>query len=118
MKKFLLFVFLSFLFLAGCSLYKQIPVYQRSYYGSENKEEAINDVYWWLDAYNAEPIPLEDWITYQQYVEDGYEIERIFQKNYSKDTEIIIVYTTCMCDSLSYHILVKMRTKNKALRMQ
>lgn len=113
MKRFL--IFLSLLFLTSCGIYKKIPVYQKSYYGEEEKATAINDVYWWLDAYNFDSIPFEDWLTFQEYVEGGYMIERVFQKKWDEKTEFVINFTTCVCDSLSYHIYVLERTKDRRL---
>jgi type III secretory pathway component EscR len=116
MKK--IFILLSLFLLTSCGLYKKIPVYEKSYYGYEQKELAINDAYWWADAYNAGAVPMEDWLTYQSYVKEGYQIERVFQKVWDDKTELTIIYTTCICDSISYHLLVQYRTKNKSLWIQ
>ena len=114
MRKF--FIFLSLLFLMSCGIYKKTVVYQKSYFGEDAKITATNDVYWWMDAYNKEPIPFEDWLTYQEHVEDGYMIERVYQSIWDDKTEIVINFTTCVCDSLSYHIMVLQRTKDKRFR--
>ena len=104
--------------MVGCSLYKNVPVYQKSYYGPDKEKEALNDVYWWMDAYRYDPVPLEDWLQFQDYVEDGYKIERVFQRKWNDETEIIMIHTTCICDSTSYHVLIKYRTKDKSLWIQ
>lgn len=108
MKKFLLF--LSLLFLSGCILYQKLPIYENSY---TSREAAINDAYWWLDGYKADSIPLDDWLKYQSYTEDGYLVERVFHKTWDEKTEIVITLTTCVCDSTTYHLLVLMRTWDK-----
>lgn len=74
---------------------------------------AIEDIYWWMDGYKADSIPLEDWITYNSYTNDGYLIERVYHKKWDEKTEIVLTFTTCMCDSTTYHLSVVMRTKDK-----
>ena len=112
MKKF--FIFLSLLLLIGCSLYKKVPVYQKSY-TFEERVLAIEDAYWWVDAYNGDSVALNDWIVFQKYIDDGYMIEKVYQKKWDDKTEIIISLTTCICDSTTYHLSVIRRSKNRGL---
>jgi len=109
MKK-LIFIFLSLFFLTGCIIYQKIPVYEKSY---TSREEALVDAYWWLDGYKADSVPLEDWLKYQSYTDNGYLIERIFQQVWDEKTEMIVTLTTCICDSTTYHLLVLMRTRDR-----
>lgn len=114
MRKF--FIFLSlFLLLGACSIYKKVPVYQKSF-SFDQREEAIKEAYWWMDAYKADSIPMEDWFIYQNYLDDGYSIEKVFQKRWDEKTEIVISLTSCMCDSTTYHLLVLKRSKDKKVR--
>jgi hypothetical protein len=111
MKKFL--VFLSLLFLMGCSVYQKVPVYQKSYNTSQ-KEAALSDLYWWMDSYKADSVPLSDWLTYQSYMESGYFIERVYQRKWNDKTEVVINFTTFMGDSVTYNIFILQRTKDKS----
>lgn len=114
MKK--LFFFLSFLFLIGCAVYQKYPVYEKSYYGENAKLIATTDVIWWLDAYKTEPIPFEDWLTFQGYTDDGYFIEKVFQGKWNDSTEILISYKTYISDTIYYKVSVLHRTKEKYLK--
>jgi type III secretory pathway component EscR len=114
MKK--LFIFLSFIFLISCSVYQKYPVYEKTYSGKNAKIEATNDIHWWLDAYKTEPIPFDDWLTFQKYTDDGYMIERIYQKKWDDSTEVMIIFETYISDTVSYNVSVIQRTKNKSLK--
>jgi len=111
MRRFFIFLFL--LFLLGCGVNSKTVVYQKSYYGDGARIEAANDALWWLDAYKKDSIPFEDWLTYQEYVGGGYKVERVYQGIWNDKTEIIINFTTCVCDSLTYHVMVLQRTKDR-----
>lgn len=114
MKK--LFVILSFLFLISCSVYQKYQVFNKSYSGENSKATAINDAYWWIDSYKSDTIPLDDWMTFQKYTDDGYMIERIFQKRWDDSTEVTILFKTFISDTISYNVSVIQRTKDKSLK--
>ena len=110
MKRF--FIFLSLLLLTSCSFYKKIPVFQKSYESNEIVL-AVEEAYWWMDAFNGDSIPLQNWIQSFRYVDDGYMVEKVWQKKYDEVTEVIITFTSCMCDSTTYHLSVIKRTKDR-----
>jgi hypothetical protein len=73
----------------------------------------ISEIAEYLELYKSQPIPIEEWMSYNFYEDDGYCIERIYQKKWDDKTEIVFILRTLVSDSLSYDLKINIRTRDK-----
>jgi hypothetical protein len=106
-----LIAILSLVLLIGCSPYRIHTYYQKEYDKTEY-DLMIVDAYNIIDSIGLDPLPLREWLTYQEYTESGYHIERIYQKRIDNQSEFLFVMQTHVEDTLKYIFIVKFRTKN------
>jgi len=73
----------------------------------------MKDVYWYLDTFNSDSIPISEWLFMQRYTDEGYQIERLYQKRLDRKTEFLFLIDTYVSDSINYKFSILMRTKEK-----
>jgi hypothetical protein len=110
MKKFL--VFLLLLSLMSCTAYKVVTVYEMEY-ESLLYSEMLADVYNHLHLFKADSIPIDQWLTFQEYTKKGHKIERVYRKRINDDTQVLFSIDSYVDNSIRHVFSIKIRSRDR-----
>lgn len=116
MKKLLKILFIS-LFIAGCSIISRVSprefvLFNETY---SLKDSAVLDIYSSIKLLDFDSVPLNDWMTYQGYENNGYYLER-FTTFLTKDqkTQYYMIFTSYyLSDTTYFKYEIKCNTKDE-----